>query len=250
VSIAEDQKLRYIEETSMIGVVIPAHNEEKYISECLSSVLLATRHPGLHGKVVKILVVLDDCSDNTGQLVSAQGVAKFDVSFQNVGKARATGAEEFLRAGAQWLAFTDADTIVPQDWLVRQVEFMADAVCGTVEVDSWDEYGKVVRSEYLQRYQFIENHRHIHGANLGLSATAYRSAGGFQHLAAHEDVHLVVDLERIGARIVWTATNPVITSARKDYKCREGFGEYLASLGAALGVPKNNSQANAGVVVN
>jgi len=68
------------------------------------------------------------------------------------------------------------------------------------------------------------------GANLGLSAEAYRNAGGFQHLIAHEDVQLVADLERIGAHIVWTATNPVITSARRDYKCSGGFGDYLASL--------------------
>jgi glycosyltransferase involved in cell wall biosynthesis len=231
----------------MIGVVIPAHNEEKHITECLTSVVLAARHPGLRGQSVTVLVVLDQCSDNTGRLVSAQSVAKLDVSFQNVGKARATGAQQLLSAGAQWLAFTDADTVVPHDWLARQVEFEADAVCGTVEVDGWHEHGALVRSRYLESYQFIENHRHIHGANLGLSAEAYRNAGGFQHLVAHEDVHLIADLERIGARIVWTATNPVVTSARRDYKCRGGFGEYLASLRASLGLPALNPQVTAGV---
>ncbi len=122
-------------------------------------------------------------------------VTTLQVSFRNVGKTRATGAEELLSGGAQWLAFTDADTVVPPDWLVRQIEFLADAVCGTVEMDSWSEHGELVRSTYMERYQFIEHHRHIHGADLGLSAAAYRSSGGFQHLVAHEDVHLVADLE-------------------------------------------------------
>lgn len=219
----------------MIGIVIPAHNEERHINECLDSVLRAAEHPSLEGHPVEILVVLDDCSDNTGALVSAKRVATRAVSFRNVGKARATGAEQLLEAGARWLAFTDADTVVPPDWLVRQVQFEADAVCGTVEVDSWSEYGEAVRTHYLASYQFIENHRHIHGANLGLSADAYRRAGGFQHLTAHEDVQLVADLERTGARIVWTAINPVITSARRDCKCRGGFGDYLASL-----IPSNS----------
>ena len=49
----------------MIGVVIPAHNEEKHIATCLSSVLLAAKHPGLEGRQVTVLVVLDDCSDAT-----------------------------------------------------------------------------------------------------------------------------------------------------------------------------------------
>ncbi|RON56148.1 glycosyltransferase [Pseudomonas frederiksbergensis] len=231
----------------MIGVVIPAHNEENHITDCLSSVLVAARHPSLRGQLVTILVVLDDCSDNTAQLVSTQGVAKLDACFQNVGRARATGAQELLNAGAQWLAFTDADTVVPHDWLARQIGFNADAVCGTVEVDSWVEHGDLVRSRYLEVYQFVENHRHIHGANLGMSAKAYRNAGGFQHLAAHEDVHLVADLERIGAHIVWTATNPVVTSARLDFKCRGGFGEYLTSLGASVGTPVLDPKVSAGI---
>lgn len=214
----------------MIGVVIPAHNEERLIGECLDSVLVAAGHPSLKDETVEILVVLDHCSDKTGAVVSAKGVAPVDVCFRNVGKARAVGAERLLEAGARWLAFTDADTVVPPDWLVRQIEFGADAVCGTVEVDTWSGYGEGIRAKYLALYQFIENHRHIHGANLGLSAEAYLNAGGFQHLAAHEDVQLVADLERVGARIMWTATNPVITSARRDYKCHGGFGEYLASL--------------------
>ncbi|WP_247267545.1 glycosyltransferase [Pseudomonas sp. YL2] len=231
----------------MIGVVIPAHNEEHHIAACLTSVLFAAEHPALAGQPVSVVVVLDACSDQTGQIVSAHGVGRIEVSFQNVGKARATGADHLLAAGAMWLAFTDADTVVPHDWLARQIGFKADAVCGTVEVDSWNFHGDLVRSKYMELYQFIENHRHIHGANLGLSADAYRNAGGFQPLTAHEDVHLVADLKRIGAHIVWTATNPVITSARKDYKCRGGFGEYLVNLGASLGLPALDPQASAGV---
>lgn len=221
----------------MIGVVIPAHNEERHIGDCLRSVLRAIEHPALQGRPVSVLVVLDDCADHTAEQVALLGVDTLEVCYRNVGKARAVGAEQLLQAGAEWLAFTDADTVVPHDWLARQIEFSADAVCGTVEVDGWHEHGESVRSKYLELYQFIENHRHIHGANLGLSASAYLNAGGFQHLVAHEDVRLVADLERVGARIIWTATNPVITSARKDFKCRGGFGEYLANLSASLGRP-------------
>lgn len=233
----------------MIGIVIPAHNEQRHISDCLASVLLAIAHPALQNQRVEVLVVLDDCSDQTGERATALGVATLDVCFRNVGQARAVGAEQLLEAGAQWLAFTDADTLVPQDWLVRQLAFGADAVCGTVEVDSWSEYDEVARSRYLALYQFVENHRHIHGANLGLSADAYRNAGGFQHLVAHEDVRLVADLERTGARIVWTATNPVITSARRDYKCRGGFGEYLASLMPGTGHAVSEPSASANVTL-
>lgn len=119
----------------MIGVVIPAHNEEHHTAACLTSVLFAAEHPALAGEPVSVVVVLDDCSDQTEQIVSAHGVSRIEVSFQNVGKARATGADYMLAAGAKWLAFTDADTVGPHDWLARQIELKADAVCGTVEVD-------------------------------------------------------------------------------------------------------------------
>lgn len=107
----------------MIGVVIPAHNEEHHNTACLTSILFAAKHPALTGQPVSVVVVLDDCSDQTGQIVSANGVTGIEASFQSVGKARATGADHLLAAGAEWLAFTDADTAVPHDWLARQIEF-------------------------------------------------------------------------------------------------------------------------------
>jgi glycosyltransferase involved in cell wall biosynthesis len=218
----------------MIGVVIPAHNEEKYIGQCLLSVMAAARHRSIDARLPEVLVVLDDCDDGTEEIALAHGASILKVSFGNVGKARAAGAESLLALGVKWLAFTDADTRVPEDWLVRQLDFKADAVCGIVEVDSWKRYGDRVRDHYMGLYQFSEGHRHVHGANLGVSAQAYRRAGGFRPLASHEDVQLVTDLESTGAHIAWTASNPVVTSARDDFKCREGFGEYLSNLAISL----------------
>jgi hypothetical protein len=39
----------------MIGVVIPAHNEEKHITDCLTSVVHAAKHPGLRRQLVTVL---------------------------------------------------------------------------------------------------------------------------------------------------------------------------------------------------
>lgn len=218
----------------MIGVVIPAHNEESYIEQCLRSVKKAAEHPSLNGRPVIILVVLDACTDRTCELSEALGASVLHAEFNNVGKSRGEGANRLLKLGSTWLAFTDADTVVPYDWLTCQVACEADAVCGVVNVDSWDGYGDRVREHYMSLYKFEDDHRHVHGANFGVSAKAYLRAGGFQPLSSHEDVQLVADLESVGARIVWTASNPVTTSARCDFKCREGFGEYLNNLAIAL----------------
>lgn len=216
----------------MIGIIVPAHNEEDYLDDCIKSLIAAAGHEDLCGEAVQILIMLDHCTDDSARIAREHGVRTHVCSHRNVGMTRAAGAQLMLEHGARWLAFTDADTVVPYAWLADQVSFGADAVCGIVQVDDWSEHSEQVRVRYDSLYRPIDDHRHIHGANMGVSSEAYLRAGGFKALAAHEDVHLVEDLQRIGARIVWTARNSVTTSARKHCRCREGFGDYLNSLAA------------------
>ncbi|OQR30172.1 glycosyl transferase [Pseudomonas sp. Bc-h] len=214
----------------MIGIIVPAHNEQDFLDDCIKSLIAAASHQELKGEVVEILIVLDDCSDDSALIAHAHGVLTHSCQHRNVGMTRAAGAKLMIERGARWLAFTDADSVVPYAWLADQVAFEADAVCGIVHVNDWSEHPEQVRTRYDSLYRPVDDHRHIHGANLGVSSIAYQRAGGFKALAAHEDVHLVEDLQRTGARIVWTARNSVSTSARKHCRCKEGFGDYLNSL--------------------
>lgn len=234
----------------MIGIVIPAHNEERCLAACLASVHLAARHPDLRAESVCVAVVLDHCSDGTRaiaqhHLEALQGagysVECIEVDARNVGAARAAGADRLLAHGARWLAFTDADTRVAPDWLVAQLNLNADVVCGTVAVDDWSAHADdaaLLCRHFDDHYNDMDGHRHIHGANLGVSAAAYRCAGGFAPLACSEDVALVAALERCGARFAWSAAPRVTTSARRDARARGGFGdtllEYAASARLAL----------------
>lgn len=217
----------------MIGIIVPAHNEEASIGACLESLLVATHHVSLQGHAVRIVVVLDSCTDETKRIVNSYPVHAMSVSCTNVGVARATGADWMIQEGAQWLAFTDADTVVPESWLADQLRFGSDVVCGTVQVTDWSLHSEEVRAKYDSLYTPIEGHRHIHGANLGVSATAYRKVGGFKPLRAHEDVQLIADLHEAGASIIWTTCNCVTTSARLESRCREGFGDFLRSLSSS-----------------
>ncbi|WP_414445221.1 glycosyltransferase [Burkholderia sp. 22PA0106] len=218
----------------MIGVVIPAHNEAHRLASCLSSVLAAARHPALAHEPVQVMVVLDSCRDGSARIAAGFGVATLAVHARNVGVARAAGADRLLEAGARWLAFTDADSRVAPDWLAAQLALGADAVCGTVSIDDWRGHPASVREHWRRTYRDTEGHRHVHGANLGVSAQAYRRAGGFPPLACSEDVMLVDLLAATGASIAWSATPRVVTSARRDPRARGGFGD---TLGAWARVP-------------
>lgn len=215
----------------MIGILIPVHNEEALLGECLEAALIAANHPGLLGESVQILVVLDSCSDASAAIAHTFAVQRLEVQARNVGHVRGVGARHLLNQGARWISCTDADSRVAPDWLVAQLALNADAVCGTVTVDTWSEgFDSVAQIRYLQGYQACDGHRHIHGANLGISAGAYIRAGGFEPLACHEDVQLVRDLERCGALIAWSHSPQVVTSARLEARAQGGFGDYLKSL--------------------
>jgi hypothetical protein len=169
------------------------------------------------------------------------GATVLEVNARNVGVARATGARAALAAGARWLAFTDADSAVDADWLSQQLRLCSDVVCGTVTVLDWSDHGDAVRRQYMASYRAHDGHRHVHGANLGVDAQAYRRAGGFAPLRCHEDVALVESLRAIGSRIAWSAAPRVRTSARRDFRAPEGFGAALlrASLALAMSEPSS-----------
>lgn len=220
----------------MIGIVVPAHNEEGTIASCVASAVLAGTHAALQGEAVVVLVVLDRCQDGTGPIARSMGALTLSVDFANVGAARAAGAELLLAEGARWLGFTDADTLVSSSWLVDQLALNADAVCGSIGVEDWTPHGEhalSLEAHFRNTYSDCEGHSHIHGANLGVSADAYVRAGGFASLTCSEDVALVEALQRTGARIAWSALPRVVTSARADARARGGFGDTLLAVTAA-----------------
>jgi glycosyltransferase involved in cell wall biosynthesis len=219
----------------MLGVVVPAHDEEQHIGDCLQALRMATRCPQLNGEKVLIVVALDACTDQTERIARSWGAATIAVDARNVGIARArgakhaldAGAKHALDAGARWLAFTDADSIVAPDWLSAQLAQHSDAVCGTIEVRDWGSYGESMRLHHAETYTDADGHRHIHGANFGVTAEAYEGVGGFQPLISSEDVALVEALHLSGASIAWSAAPRVVTSARREYRAPGGFGETL-----------------------
>ena len=216
----------------MIAAIVPAHDEQGHIGACLQSLLQASRCLRLEGEAVRLIVALDACSDATAHIASSLGALTVAIDERNVGAARIAGAGLALSLGARWLAFTDADTTVAPDWLSMQLGLAHDAVCGTVAVQDFGAYGAAMRRHFDATYSGRDGHRHIHGANLGVSAAAYRRAGGFRRLASGEDVALVQDLRSAGASIAWSAAPRVVTSARQGFRAPGGFGATLQRVDA------------------
>ncbi|GAB86362.1 glycosyltransferase [Gordonia rubripertincta] len=214
-----------------IVVVVPAHNEQTLLPSCLAALdaALAVVRPS-----VQVIVVLDSCDDDSAGAVPDH-MTTVHVTARCVGTARRAGfaAASPTPADTTWFATTDADSTVPPDWLVTHVEAAdsgADAFVGIVTPDGFDGWPPGTGTMFDARYDARPGHRHVHGANLGVRATAYATAGGFRDLDAHEDVDLVRRLEEADVPIEWGADAPVRTSTRRVGRTADGFASYLREL--------------------
>jgi hypothetical protein len=100
-----------------------------------------------------------------------------------------------------------------------------------VRVQDWSQQPMAVRRAFVRTYgRPAAGHRHVHGANLGLSAAAYAGAGGVPPLALAEDQALLDALTADGRRIAATGRIPVLTSARRESRTSGGFADHLRGL--------------------
>jgi cellulose synthase/poly-beta-1,6-N-acetylglucosamine synthase-like glycosyltransferase len=226
------------QEISAAVVVIPACNEEILLPGCLDAVRAAA---GATEVPVRVVVVLDRCTDRTADICYRFGVESVSVDARCVGIARAAGVSTALAESSSpettWLANTDADTLVSENWLRTQIalaEDGADAVLGLVglDADAPPNLRAAHDIRYARRRRRNGTHTHVHGANLGVRASAYLACRGFPPLTAHEDRQLILRLEAIGGwTIVRSDQVTVTTSARTESRCGAGFGTDLAGLG-------------------
>ena len=230
-----------------LAVIVPAANEEQTIAACLASITAARRHLA-RGRTaatqVEVFVVLDGCQDQTAAVAARfPGVRPLLISAGRVGAARHAGARAAIcsapPARELWLANTDADCVVPRDWLsfmVAEARRNAHVVLGTVLPGPG--LPAAVRAAWLSRHHLRDNHPHIHGANFGIRADAYMALGGWQPLALGEDVDLAGRAAAAGhLRVSRTASIPVITSSRPTARAPGGFASYLSSLAAPASHP-------------
>ncbi|WP_432477758.1 glycosyltransferase [Nocardioides sp. GXQ0305] len=217
---------------SRVLVVVPAHDEEAVLGQCLQQVATAAGavRPAA---TVRTVVVLDHCSDRSASVAARHDVEVVECHARNVGRARALGvaaaARDVLDDAATWVATTDADSRVGPSWLLDHLAAAAagyDALLGRVHPDPADLLPAVLR-EWHRRHPRIGHH--VHGANLGVRLAAYRAVGGFRALASGEDVALVRALRDAGAPVASGGT-PVVSSGRSRARAPDGFAAYLRAL--------------------
>lgn len=219
-----------------VRIVVPARDEAERIDRCLAAIAVARAAVEARGVRTRCVVVADACSDDTAARAATHERVEVVVSDAGrVGIARHVGVDAAgddghgLDPATVWIASTDADSVVPADWLAAHLALAdrgADAVLGLVHLPPEHASAAALARWHASSQQGDR----IHGANLGVRLDAYRVAGGFPPLAAHEDVSLVAALHAAGRRVVPTARASVRTSGRAVGRAPSGFAGHLRTI--------------------
>jgi len=124
------------------SVVMCAHNEEKYIKKTLESVFLQTVKPE------KVIVVLDRCTDRTGEIAKefpVEIIEKKDKKWENSYAENLELAR--LRIDSEFYAIVDADVVLEPDYFeVLLSEMDAEDACigGEIVTKSRTFLGKLI----------------------------------------------------------------------------------------------------------
>ncbi|WP_145941363.1 MULTISPECIES: glycosyltransferase family 2 protein [Corynebacterium] len=226
-----------------MSVIMPVHNEAGTVGSAVRAVADAARQVDLP---VSLTVVFDRCTDSSEEQVedvrgycAGLEIRTLSGYFAHIGAVRNAGVADATTWGAasgialerHWTAHTDADSLVPPQWLSCQrddADAGLDLVIGTVTPDEAPD-SETVRL-WSARHTLDEGHSSVHGANLGVRLDRLLAVGGFAGIAVGEDVATVRLLKDIG--VPWTATDRgrVLTSARRTSRVSGGFADYLRDM--------------------
>jgi hypothetical protein len=221
----------------------------------------------LAGEDYEIIILLNNCSDRSQRVVDAFMGAHRHVRIHavtrvlppekaNIGHVRRLLMDEACRrllgAGRKKgvILSTDADTVVSPTWIEQNRKVLAggwDGVGGRIVLDPRErellpadvqrryllDIGyNLLRSQLEARLDPVvcdpwpRHHQHF-GASLGVTAEAYRNAGGVPDVKHFEDVALWMALFVDGAHLRHSPEITVKTSARMEGRVTAGLSAHL-----------------------
>lgn len=217
-----------------VSVVIPIYNEEKYIGACLQS-LMDQSDPA-----DEIIVVNNNSTDNSVKIVKQFPVRILKEKKQGMIPARNKGFEE---AQYDIIARTDADTVLPKNWIRKIRKSFEDekliGLSGPAEFYDLPEFihnshwqTKLTWVKFITTYnkvvRQIVKHDCLYGPNYSIRESAWKKIKHEVCLddhEVHEDLDMAIHLAPLG-KIKFDNRFRVNTSVRR-WKRPDAYVEYL-----------------------
>lgn len=203
-----------------ISVIIPVYNEEKYLASCLQHVF------DQEVKADEVIVVDNNSTDKSMAIARKFPVKIVKQKIQGRIPARNMG---FDTAVGTIIARTDADTLVPKDWLKKIKSAFEDkrviAFSGPArfsDVPETPDISKIPMYAFFRSFKKMYNHDCLFGPNLAVKKSAWKKVRGsvcMDDKLVHEDVDLSLHISKVG-KIAFDYSCVVTSSARRWRKLK------------------------------
>lgn len=230
-----------MQDLPFISVAIPAFNEEKFIGACLDS-LNQQDYPKDR---YEIIVETSGSTDATAAIVRDKGAIVLSQD-KRLGVSGARQAAS-LKARGDIIAATDADTVVPPNWLKIIAQDLAlGGVVGvtgpvrTYDKNLWHKFVFMTSFELYYLMGLFSGKTYFSGMNFAIKKETFDEIGGFTAgLKAGEDTDLANRASRFG-KIIYDRRMTVYTSNRR---LKEGLFQSMFRYGKTYVAIKRNKPA-------
>ncbi len=228
------------EPSTKISVIIPARNEEENIRKLLSSLEKQT-YPS---HLFEVIVVDDHSTDNTAAVVSGYTFVKFlRLEVDNINSYKKKAIETGIAAASgDLIVTTDADCIVPGNWLKTIATFKekTNAVFIAAPVVFENE------ATLLQTFQTLDFlvlqgitaasvqkrfHNMCNGANLAYERKAFFEVNGFtgiDHIASGDDMLLMQKIAQLfPGKVSYLLSKDAIVTTQAAKTWKEFFSQRI-----------------------
>lgn len=182
----------------MISVVIPSYNEEENIERCLDSLA----HQTISRSRYEIIVVDGNSKDRTREIAEDFADSVFIQQSKKVGGARNDG---ILSAKGEIIATTDADCILPSDWLETiETGFREEGVVQLygpvypIENELKHHFSLALANNFSRAGYYSRTLYYTLGCNTAFDRDAVVKAGMYRCIDAGDDLEIALRMKRHG----------------------------------------------------
>lgn len=203
------------------SVIIPAHNEEKYIGKCIAAIKRAAEK--LRGDCVQIIVSANRCTDKTVEIAAAEGAEICENTIKCISTVRNDGAR---LAKGDMIVTIDADSCMTEDSLAEiKTVLESGKFIGGGTMPRFDRMslGIAVSSAYVAIHVIpimIKHKAALMGGMFWCYRKDFETIGGFDEtLVSLEDMDFAIRLKQLGEKrgqkYGVLKKSRIITSSRK-----------------------------------
>lgn len=182
----------------MISVIIPSYNEEHSIEQCLLSLSNQT----IPRYEYEIIVVDGNSFDNTREIAKKYADLVFIQESERVGGARNDG---FTRAKGEIVATTDADCIVPGNWIeciindfVKPEIVQVYGPVDPIEPGLSNKISLALANNFSRAGYYMKAWYFTLGCNTAFRKAALLKAGMYRCIDAGDDLEIAVRMKKEG----------------------------------------------------